>query len=183
MYSAPFTMRGVRTIKTMQTERPRLHPTRQPPHGFTMVELIVILMVGGILAAYALPKLGAVLSVQDNAWREEVVSALRYAQKGAVARRRLTCVTITTTTIAITAAAANPATACTTAMKGPDGSDTFATAGSADAATAVAPAGVIYFQADGRVTTDGAGTTAATRTVSMSGASDVVVYGETGHVE
>jgi len=148
-----------------------------------MVELIVIMVIGGILAAYAVPKMTAAINMRQDTWRDEIVSALRYAQKGAVARRRLTCVTITTTTVSITAAAANPAVTCTAAMAGLDGNAVFATAAHSDAATAVAPSGTIYFQPDGRVTTDGAGATAANRTITMLGASNVVVYGETGYVE
>jgi hypothetical protein len=49
--------------------------------------------------------------------------------------------------------------------------------------TTVSPAGVLFFQPDGRVTSDGAGTTASNRTISLTGASSIVVRGETGHVE
>lgn len=151
--------------------------------GFTMVELIVIMTIVGIMAVFAVPKMMAAMNMQNDNWRDQVVAALRYAQKSAVARRRLTCVTVGATTVSITTATANPAVACTVDLPGPDGSATFATASNSSAATAVAPPGVIYMQPDGRVTTTGAGTTAADRTISMLDASNVVVYGETGHVE
>lgn len=148
-----------------------------------MVELILVMIVGGILAAFAMPKLTAALGARDDAWHDALQGALRFAQKGAVARRRLTCVTITATTVSVTSAAVNPATSCTVAINGPGGSSVFATAANSSAGTTVSPAGTIYFQPDGRVTSDGAGTTSATRTISMSGASNITVYGETGYVE
>jgi MSHA pilin protein MshC len=151
--------------------------------GFTMIELIVVLVLLGIVSVYAMPKLMSAISMQDDAWRDELVGALRFAQKGAVARRRLTCVNITNTTIAITSASTNPASSCASAINGPDGSATFATAANGNAVTTVSTPGVIYFQPDGRVTTDGAGANAATRTISATGVTAITVFGETGHVE
>jgi prepilin-type N-terminal cleavage/methylation domain-containing protein len=151
--------------------------------GFTMTELVIVIVLAGILAAYALPKMTSALGARDDAWHDALQSSLRMAQKGAVARRRLTCVTITSTAVTISSATTNPATSCTTTIPGPDGSSNFATSANSSAGTAVSPAGTIYFQPDGRVTTDGAGTTSANRTITMSNAASITVYGETGYVE
>jgi Tfp pilus assembly protein FimT len=151
-----------------------------------MVELIMVMVMVGILAAYAVPKLSSAISMRDDAWRDEVQASLRYAQKSAVARRRLTCVTIAATSVSVSTSSVNPANAgapCPVALPGPNGSSTFATADNSSAGVSVSPSGVIYFQPDGRVTTDVAGATAANRTVSMSGASSITIYGETGYVE
>lgn len=148
-----------------------------------MVELIVVMVLAGILAAYAIPKVSGALGARDDAWHDSLQGALRFAQKGAVARRRLTCVTITSTTVTVSSAAVNPATTCTSNINGPNGTSTFASSTNSSSATTVSPSGTIYFQPDGRVTTDGAGTTSANRTITMSGASSITVYGETGYVE
>jgi MSHA pilin protein MshC len=157
--------------------------------GFTMVELIVVMVMLGILAVYALPKMTAAVGMRDDAWHEQLQSALRYAQKGAVARRRLTCVSISATSVTITTALTNPATSCNTAIPSPDGNVAFATSDNASSGTTVSPAGVIYFQPDGRATTDGAGTvdvpgtTTPNRTITMSGGSNITVNWETGYVQ
>lgn len=148
-----------------------------------MVELVVVMVLVGIVSVYAMPKLVAAISMRDDAWRDELVGAVRFAQKGAVARRRLTCMSIANTTVTITSATSNPAAGCSVAINGPDGRAAFATASNGSAVTTVSPSGVIYFQPDGRVTLDGAGTSSATRTISASGVADITVLGETGHVE
>ena len=150
--------------------------------GFNMIELVIVMALVGILSAYALPQMTAATGMQDAAWHDSVQSALRFAQKGAVARRRLTCVAFTSTTITISTATVNPATSCDTTMTGPDGSMVFATASNNSAATTVSTGSVIYFQPDGRAT-DATGVTAISSTISMANASNIVVYGDTGYVE
>lgn len=147
-----------------------------------MVELVVVMILLGIMAVFVLPKLQGALSFQDEGWRDQLVGALRYAQKTAVSHRRLVCVSIDASSVTLSIASANPATSCDTALQGPGGSGAFGSTTSA-AATVVNPAGTVFLQPDGRTTTDGAGNTAATRTISMTGAANVVLYGTTGFVE
>ncbi|MDA3903081.1 MAG: prepilin-type N-terminal cleavage/methylation domain-containing protein [Desulfuromusa sp.] len=54
-------------------------------NGFTLIELVVILLLLGILAAVALPKFFNVSDYQNRATYDEVAGAVRYAQKLAVA--------------------------------------------------------------------------------------------------
>ncbi len=53
--------------------------------GFTMIELVVIIVLLGILAAFALPRFFDLNSFQTRATYDEVAGAVRYAQKLAVA--------------------------------------------------------------------------------------------------
>ncbi len=145
-----------------------------------MVELVIVMILVGILSAVGFPKMMAAINLRDDAWHDELQSALRFAQKGAVARRRLTCVSVAATSVTITTASANPSAICDLAVTGPNGSSTFATADNSGANTTVA---TLYFQPDGRVTSGAAGATTTSPTISMSGSNSIVVYGDTGYVQ
>lgn len=153
---------------------------RRAHAGFTMVELIVVMILAGILAAFAIPKIGAALNVRDDAWRDALVSALRIGQKTAVSHRRLVCVQVTATTVAVRIASSNPATACDQNLLGPNGQATFAAAGNSAAGTTAAN---LFFQPDGRVSTDGAGGTVADFSISAAGVNPIRVLGQTGYVD
>lgn len=152
-----------------------------------MNELVMVLVIGGILAAFVAPRLASFVGVRDGAWRDALASSMRMAQKFAVGHRRLVCATVTNTTVTLRIASVNPATACDTDLPGPDGSAVFARAGNAQATTVVsaggAPAGVLFFQPDGRVTSDGAGGSAVDWTITPTAAAAISIFGETGHVQ
>jgi prepilin-type N-terminal cleavage/methylation domain-containing protein len=154
--------------------------------GFNTIELMVVIVLLGILAVNVMPQTTAMFGVRDATWHDSVLSALRTAQKSAVARRRLTCVTVNATTVVVTTSSVNPAAAgtpCDKPINGPDGSATFATSDNSNSTTTVSPSGVIYFQPDGRATSDYAGAFSSSRTITVSGASNIVLYGETGYVQ
>jgi MSHA pilin protein MshC len=97
---------------------------RQP--GFTLVELIVILMIMSILAAVALPRFFDRTAFDRRGFHDQAVSALRYAQKAAIAQRRHVCVTFAIDRIALAiatnaGASASCAPADTISLAGPDG--------------------------------------------------------------
>ena len=159
------------------------HAGARREHGFTLPELIAVIMLISILAAVAVPKMTSALSFRDDGWREQIVAALHSAHKSAVAHRRLVCATVNAGSVTLRMASANPATTCDTALTGIDGSANVAAANGAAAAANISPAGGLYFQPSGRVSTDGAGSNVVVRTITLTGQSSIVLIGETGHVD
>jgi len=150
--------------------------------GFTLPELIAVLILVGILSVSVMPKLQGALAWRDDGWRDQVVAALHYGHKIAISHRRLVCADVAAASVALHIAGSNPASSCTTVLPGVDGNALAATS-TGGAAASMVPAGTIYFQPSGRVTSDGAGSSAVTRTISIAGLADIVLVGETGHVE
>lgn len=155
--------------------------TRQS--GFTLLELISIMVVLAVLAAVALPRLDSSATFRELQFHDDVVTVLRYAQKTAVSHRRLVCATIAPGSVTLSIAAANPAAACAQGLAGPDGKAPAAQRPSSAVSLASLPAGPLYFQPSGDVTTDGAGTAAANFTLTLTGQPDVTVVGSTGNVQ
>lgn len=159
-----------------------VNSSERASRGFTLPELVAVLVLIAILAVTALPKLTGALSFRDDSFDDQIVAALRYAQKIAVSHRRLVCATVSATSVALTIASANPATSCSTVLPGFDGgTNSAATQGTTTAA--ISPGGPLYFQPSGRVTTDGAGTTTTTRSITIGGQAAITVIGETGRVD
>jgi MSHA pilin protein MshC len=66
-----------------------------------MVELITVMVLIGVLAAFAVPRLMGDSATGAALFGDQVASGLRMAQKSAVARRRTVCVTTTATTLTL----------------------------------------------------------------------------------
>lgn len=155
---------------------------RSTETGMTLVELVLVLVLVGALAAVVVPRLGLLGGIRADGWREQAAAGLRLAAATAVGHRRLVCAEFAADgQLSLTMAPANPAGACSAAVSltGPDGSAQFA--GAAGTAVTVDPPGLLLFQPDGRVIRPGFGT--VNRTIRATGVADIVVYGESGHVE
>ena len=152
--------------------------------GFTMVELITIMIILGILAVVAIPRMDSAMSFRSVEFRDRVIAALRYAHKTATSHRRLVCVTLTQTTVAISIDnSATKDSTCDVGLILPGGSvSSFATdqAGFGSAIPSPPPF-VLYFQPDGRVTSEALGSTNTNFDNNVDGLS-VVVRGATGYV-
>nr|WP_307729666.1 prepilin-type N-terminal cleavage/methylation domain-containing protein [Massilia sp. CFBP 13721] len=84
--------------------RPSLHPAAGRgsfQHGFTMVELIVVIILIGILGTVAVGRFMESSTFDTAAWTEQVRSTLRHAQKVAIAQNHPVYVHITTQRIAV----------------------------------------------------------------------------------
>lgn len=150
--------------------------------GFTLVELIAVMIVIGILAVVALPRLDLAGEFRATAFRDKVAASLRFAQKSAVAHRRLVCASVAAGSLTLTVATAFGDTACPNALLGPDGASPAAVSPSVAVVLSAAPAGPLYFQPSGAVTSDAAGTAPATFTITVTGQAAMTVNGATGYV-
>lgn len=61
---------------------------RRAIQGFTMVELILVLVVFGILSAIALPRFSDRVDFDARGFFDQTQNMIRYAQKTAIAQRR-----------------------------------------------------------------------------------------------
>ena len=150
--------------------------------GFTQVELIAVMLLVGVLATVALPRLDGVFALRSAGWRDQVRSGLLQAHALAQGHRRLVCVALATGDMRLSQASTNPASACDTVLKGLDGDARWAVDANAITLTQ-SPAGTLYFQPDGRITSDGAGSNAVNVSVGLAGEAALLLIGETGHVD
>jgi prepilin-type N-terminal cleavage/methylation domain-containing protein len=153
--------------------------------GFTLVELVIVIVLLGILAVVALPRLGGSDAFSEAGFHTEVVAALRYAQKTAVSHRRLVCAQLTGTTVTLRIAASNPMNACgTTLLSAPNGAAAFASTNSTSLAlTAGSLPATLYFQPDGRITTNVAGSSLWTAGITVPNQPAIAIVGATGYVK
>jgi MSHA pilin protein MshC len=129
--------------------------------GYTLVELVVVMAVAGILAAYIAPRFWNQQSFSDRGYADELAAALRATQKAAVITGCPAQLTLAAGSYAAAqqAAAGNtciPAdTSWSTPLLGADGSPIQ---DSAPANTTASPAGAFQFDTQGRLSS-GPGTT------------------------
>jgi len=150
--------------------------------GFTIMELIVVMTLIGLLAVTAMPRLNGLLGMRSDIWRDELLAALREARASAIGHRRLVCVDVSTSSVSLRIASANPASSCNAALQGPDGDSVYARSADAGVGTTVAPAGTLYFQPSGQISSDGAGLSPSNRSIAVADLAPIVVVGLTGYV-
>lgn len=89
--------------------------------GFTLIELVMVLLLLGILAVYAVPRIINTGDFYARGFHDQSLAYLRYAQKTAIAQRRTVCVALTSTGISLSIASAAGSNSCATALSGPGG--------------------------------------------------------------
>lgn len=144
--------------------------------GFTMVELIVTLIIIGILAVVALPRLDMLRGFDAIGYRDQVRATLEYARKSAVAQRRNVRVAIAGGGVTLTVERATPE-----GDSGTPGDYVALLLPGRSSHQLAAPAGVTLTP-DATLTFDPLGRPSAAATLAVSGAGTISVEAETGHV-
>jgi MSHA pilin protein MshC len=108
--------------------RGKRHKLPKDVSGFTLVELIIVIIITGILAVAVIPRFVDNKAFDGRGFSDQTLAALRYAQKTAIAQRRNVCVDFTTNTVTLRIANAAGAIAlapCNTPLTSPTGVTPF----------------------------------------------------------
>jgi MSHA pilin protein MshC len=150
--------------------------------GFTLIELVMVLVLVGVLAVFAAPRFLAINDLNARGFHDETLAYLRYAHKTAIAQRRTVCVTRSANSLVLTVAAAAATSTCSVNLVGPKGESPAAITakGGVDYST---PPGIFHFNGLGQPIDSGTGAPVGTQTVQVAGASgSITIESETGYV-
>jgi MSHA pilin protein MshC len=151
--------------------------SRRNSFGFTLVELVVVMLIVAVIAVVALPRLSSNAGFESRTFHDEVIAALQYAQKKAIASRRNVCVAFTASTVTLTsAAAAGDAAACNLNLTSPSGATPYVITARSQAAFSPTPAN-FQFDDEGRPS-------GGTQVLQVDGHPEsITVWQETGYVQ
>lgn len=140
--------------------------------GFTLIELITVMVIVGILAVFVAPRMFDANAFKSRGFSDQVQATLRYAQKVAIAQRRKVCVAIDAASVTLTIAnVSGTAAVCVSNLPLPSGGNSI-----------TAPTNIALTSLPVSFNFDALGRTTA-QTIKVYGATnDIVVEAETGYV-
>ena len=151
--------------------------------GFTLVELVVTLIVVAILAVVAIPRLNT-RTFDTVGFYQGMLSTVRYAQKEAVAKRRVVCVILGANSVTVRFSKNPDVFTCDTDLTSPQGISPFTvTANGSVTLSSVPSISTFYFDALGQPY-DSAVALSPQRTFSVTGdgTQSFIVEPVTGYV-
>lgn len=163
---------------------------RSSQSGFTLIELIMVIVILGVLAVFAAPRIFQSSDFFARGLHDETLALLRYAQKAAIAQRRMVCVTFDTVntpnTVVLTTENPTPTNSplpvvnCNANLAGPRG-ESPATV-TARSGTSYSGATNVIFNGLGQPVSTSRAPLASNISISFTGAADVTVEAVTGYV-
>jgi MSHA pilin protein MshC len=151
--------------------------------GFSLVELVSVIVVVGVLAAVAIPRFVGVDTFASRGFADEAIGIVRYAQKTAIAWRATVFVCVSANEVRAIANSncgapvtlAHPATNAPLVATAPAG---------VTVTTAVCPTiATVSFSFDGQGRPSAATTINLCSTIAGDPARQIVVWAETGYVQ
>ena len=137
--------------------------------GFTLIELVMVIVILSILSIVILPKFGDNSVFQARGFADQVLAALRYAQKSAIAQHQNVCVNLTATSLTLTI----DNSACSTNLNLPDRQTN----------SLIAPSGISLTTTATSLTFDALGRANTSASLTVSGVTpSITVEAETGYV-
>jgi MSHA pilin protein MshC len=135
-----------------------------------MVELITVMVLIGVLAAIGIPRLMGENSINAVVFGDQVASGLRTAQKSAVAKRRIVCVTTSERTLQLRISQAAGSDDCELSL---DGANDGAFDSQDDKVSMTNPQPALFFHPDGTIAATAGGAPLAGFDVTVSDSSGV----------
>lgn len=147
--------------------------------GYTLVELVIVIIVVGILAATIMPRFANRADFDQAGFHDQAASALQYARKIAVASRRYVCITGNTTGLSFQLDPRLPESVtvpptCSVAISLPGANNSCGTNKICPPSSVTLGASSFYFDPQGRAS--------ATTTITMTGQPSIRVEQGTGYV-
>jgi MSHA pilin protein MshC len=145
---------------------------RAGERGFTITELVMVILIAGILAAVAIPRL-LTSTFDDARLYDDTLAALRYAHRTAVAYQRTVCATFGSNTLALTYDPTYGGTSCSSSLPPPAGqASSYLVTGSGSAS----------YTAAASFSFDRLGNPTVGQTIALSSGQTITVEAETGYV-
>ncbi len=146
--------------------------------GFTLIELVMVMVVVAVLAVFVAPRLVSLADFNARGFHDETASLLRFAQKSAIAQRRPVCVVFAAAgaTLRIDADrnSATGSAGCEADLTGPRGESPGSLAARGSVQYTTTPATVVF---------DGLGSPGAGVVITVAGAGrSITVEAATGYV-
>lgn len=160
-------MRMSDSHSTLMEQAGRVYSSHLPARqrAFTLVEMVTIILIIGILAVVAGPRIFNRSAFDSRGFHDQVISTLRYAQKIAIAQRTSACVTFNTSPSTVTISGVGPA--CATPLS---------------PAVSVTNNNASFSGLPSAFSFNGLGSPNKSQVIGINSASSIIVEWETGYV-
>lgn len=147
---------------------------RRLPRGFTLIELVVVIVILGVLAISVLPRFFDRQLFEARGFHDETVGLLRYGQKSAIAQRRTVCVSFGSSSASLSIASQANSDTCDLGLAGPTGSVPF---------SIQAASGIAYSSTPDDFRFDSRGHASTGQSIQVAGVNEaIVIEAATGYV-